>query len=242
MSTYTKQQPESIQQMFGSIAKRYDRTNAILSFQLHKRWNYELIKLIGTDEKTRSLLDLCSGTGDIALRFLRESSELKEVVFLDFCDQMLEIAKQKAYNEQLVKKHRLQFVTTDAQSLPFADSSFDAITVAYGIRNISNLAACFKEAARVLKKGGRIGILELTRPENPILNFGHQTYLKTLLPLMGRLLTENRDAYRYLSSSIKNFISPKNINQLLTQCGFEPAMIKPLNGGIATILIARKGF
>lgn len=240
MSLYTKEKPETIQAMFGSIAKSYDRTNGVLSLQLHKRWNAELVKQVIEPSKPKAILDLCCGTGEIAFTYLRKAPHPCRAYLLDFCKEMLDCARHKAKQLALNSKHNISYLQADAQAIPLADNSVDCVTIAYGIRNVKDPANCIREVLRVLRPGGTFGILELTQPTNPILRFGHTIYLRTLLPLLGWCLSDNQKAYNYLCKSIQAFIKPSDLEKTMLQIGFRQTSIVPLWGGIATILIAKK--
>lgn len=239
MVEYNKNSPESIQAMFSSIAKSYDRTNSLLSFQLHRYWNRSLVKetIANSDGK---LADLCCGTGEITLRWLKKAPLGQTAYLIDFCPDMLECAKVKTKKLKYDLTHRLFFVQADVQELPLETNSMDFMTIAYGIRNVKNPLKCFEEAFRALKVGGTLGILELTEPKNCVLRFGHYLYLKTILPSLGKLLTSNRQAYNYLSQSIGAFIQPQEVAIKLRQASFRDVRIIPLSGGIATLIIAKK--
>lgn len=241
MANYNKNNPETIQAMFGSIAKQYDKTNGILSFQLHRYWNHQLVKSIMPLELQlqESGVDLCCGTGEIAFTFLKKTQQSCTMHLIDFCQEMLSCAQEKAKNLPLTH-HKMTYIQADVQELPLENQSINFATMAYGIRNVKSSEKCLKEVYRVLKPGGVFGILELTQPENTILRFGHKFYLKTILPILGRMLTSNQDAYQYLCNSINAFIKPKELESKLLQAGFDRVQIKALHGGIATILIARK--
>jgi demethylmenaquinone methyltransferase/2-methoxy-6-polyprenyl-1,4-benzoquinol methylase len=231
---YTKGTPDSIKQLFGTIAPYYDRANQILSFGLHHFWNRSLVRAV-TRLPVNTLLDLCAGTGDIAFHFLRKNPQATATL-LDFCPEMLAVAKKKG--EPFFG--RFATLQGDAQNIPFKDSSVDAVTVAYGIRNVHTIEICFREAYRVLREGGNFGILELTRPSSFPLRFGHSLYLKICLPLLGRLIASNQRAYTYLSQSIATFVSPEQIGLLLKKAGFSNIWQKPLTGGIATLIVGQK--
>lgn len=237
---YTKEKPETIQAMFGSIAKSYDRTNGVLSMQLHKRWNAELIKRVMEPSHPKAILDLCCGTGEIAFTYLRKTSKPCRAYLLDFCKEMLDCARMKAKKLALDSHHNISYLHADAQIIPLADNSVDCVTIAYGIRNVKDPANCMREVLRVLRPGGTFGILELTQPTNPLLRFGHTLYLRTLLPILGWLFSSNKGAYNYLRRSIQAFIKPIKLEKTLLQTGFRHTAIIPLWGGIATILIAKK--
>jgi demethylmenaquinone methyltransferase / 2-methoxy-6-polyprenyl-1,4-benzoquinol methylase len=235
---YQKNQPDTIQALFDSIATDYDRTNAILSFQLHKKWNRELIRQVSHNNPSL-LLDLCSGTGEIAFTFFRTSEAIKRAILVDFSSNMLECAKAKAKLSSISEQH-LQFLQADVQELPLSDHSVSCATMAYGIRNVKDPLKCFQEVYRVLSPDSYFGILELTRPTNPLLKFGHQVYLRNVLPLVGKWFTRNQEAYDYLCSSIGHFTPPQTLVDQLKSVGFQNLTIKPLSGGIATIITAHR--
>lgn len=227
---YNSTRPETIQQMFAAIASGYDRANAILSFGLHKRWNAALVRAIG---KRQSLVDLCAGTGEIALSYLKRNPH-SQVTLLDFCPEMLEIAKEKGGSAPFTT------LVADVQQIPLPSSSVEGLTMAYGIRNVQTPLLAFSEAYRILKSGGVYGILELTRPANRFLHLGHHLYLRTCLPLLGKVATNNRQAYDYLSKSIRHFASPHELKTTLSKVGFQKIDQINLMGGTATILLAHK--
>lgn len=240
MPAYNKNDPETIQSMFTSIAKSYDRTNAILSFQLHRWWNYKLVRSVIVPAKPDTLLDLCCGTGEIAFSYLKRTSKPCHAFLLDFSEGMLECAKEKATKRPFSPNKEINYIQADAQSIPLSNNSIACATIAYGIRNIKNPQECFNETFRVLRPGGTFGILELTQPANSILNFGHRIYLNSMVPLLGRCFSANEAAYQYLCNSIQSFIRPADLRLLLEKSGFEQVTFLPLSGGVATILIAKK--
>lgn len=228
--------PEKIQTMFGKIANHYDFTNGILSFQLHHLWNRQLFRSLKAEN---TLLDLCSGTGEIAYRWLDHQDTPKTAIFLDFCEEMLEGAKAKRL-PHLIKGHHLRFIQADATFLPIENESVDAVSVAYGIRNVQKPEKCFSEVLRVLKPSGKLSILELTEPSNPILKFFHNIYLTKILPYLGGFLTREKEAYTYLAQSIPNFSKPDELKAQLLSSGFKKVDIRSLTGGIATLIEAHK--
>lgn len=236
MTTYTKSSPETIRRMFGTIAKQYDRTNAILSFSLHRLWNKALAKAIA-EHRPRKILDLCCGTGEITLTLLKYTPDPTKVYLLDFCPEMLACAEERCSS---ISGHTLSFIEGDAQAIALDDGAVDAITVAYGIRNVQDPKKCFADAFRVLRSGGRFGILELTRPKYRILRWGHRLYLRLFLPILGKLATSNSDAYRYLCNSIEGFSDPEELKGVLSDVGFQKVRSRSLMGGIASLIIAEK--
>lgn len=238
---YNKQAPETIQNMFGHIAKSYDLTNALLSFQLHRLWNRKLIKAaVPTSKGSYISADLCCGTGAIALPWLFKNSYSQHVYLIDFCQEMLQQAKEKALFLKLEPHHTLNYIQANVLDIPLSNDSLDFATMAYGIRNVSSPEKCFQEVYRSLKPGGTFGILELTQPKNPLLKIGHRLYLKTIVPLLGKLIAKNGNAYEYLSQSIQTFIQPEELAKTLANTGFEKVRIQPLTGGIATLFLASK--
>lgn len=238
---YRKDSPATIQTMFNEIAHRYDRTNQVLSFSLHKVWNRKLVRhFIQRARSPQILLDLCAGTGDIAFEFLKQTLPPSQVYLIDFSTAMLASAKQKAAQLVEAARHQLYYLETDVQRLPLSDNFADCASMAYGIRNVKDPSLCLSDVFRVLKPGGFFAILELTRPKSSILRFGHQLYLRTFLPLLGNWLTNNRDAYQYLCQSIESFIEPAELENLFKRQGFVKTECLPLTGGIATIILGQK--
>lgn len=235
MTNYNKNHPDSIKKMFGSIAKQYDRTNAILSFQMHRLWNRQLVKMMPA--KMNILADLCCGTGEIAQGYLKRHIEPKKAYLIDFCQEMLECARLKDLESG---RHEVEYLTADVQAIPLRDQCVDAATVAYGIRNVKDPRKFISEVYRILQPGGSFGILELTRPQNGLLRSGHEFYLRNLLPILGKLATSNKGAYEYLCNSIQNFTKPDELESMMRQEGFVEIKRRPLMGGVATIIIGKR--
>lgn len=243
MSTpYHKQDPASIRNMFSNIASRYDTGNAFLSFQMHRFWNRKLVRTILLPKRPKTLLDLCCGTGEISFTYRRELKKAGynptecTITLVDFSEAMIDEAKRKGEGQE-----GLYFITGDAQDIPLASDSVDAVVIAYGIRNVADPARCLSEVYRVLRPGGQIGILELTRPTNPLLRLGHALYLRTVVPILGRLVTSNSSAYKYLCSSVQAFIPPEKLHEAIEKAQFTKSWRRPLMGGIATLFFGEKG-
>lgn len=229
---YHKNAPETIQAMFATIAHHYDRANTTFTFGLHKRWNRQLIHALGNPKR---LLDLCAGTGEVAFGYLKKNRNSKAIL-LDFCPEMLAIAQQKGLSLQ----GRFELITADAQMIPLPDHSVDAVAISYGIRNIKDPEKCFREAHRVLACGGSFAILEATRPTSLLPKIGHRLHTRFLLPLLGKLVAKNIDAYKYLASSVDEFASPDTLEALLYKAGFQHVKRRPLTFGSATLFIITK--
>lgn len=224
-----------VRDLFSSIATDYDRGNQFLSFNLHRSWNRRLAKSVAKKAENGSYLDLCAGTGDIAFALHRLGVKTKSSCLLDFCPEMLNIAMKKCPSD-----FEPTYLTADATDIPLPPNSIDAVTIAYGIRNVSSPSKCFAEVFRCLKPGGQLALLELTRPNNALVRLGHTLYLTTLLPLLGHLITNNRSAYTYLSSTIRSFSSPEVLASQLQEVGFLKPTITPLFFGTATLIHASK--
>ena len=235
MTQYKKNDPESIALMFDKIAKEYDKTNAIMSFRFHKIWNKKLVDKV-CSHQPKVLIDLCAGTGEITYEYLKRQRSPHVAHLVDFSGEMLECAKHKGKNLH----HDLFYHQADVQKLPLDAAVGDAATMAYGIRNVKDPLKCIQEVHRVLKPGGFFGILELTRPANPFLAFGHKLYLEKFVPVMGKIFASDKNAYQYLSNSIKTFSEPSKISKMLSQTGFKEIKIIPLFGGIATLITSTK--
>ncbi|MDP1836705.1 MAG: bifunctional demethylmenaquinone methyltransferase/2-methoxy-6-polyprenyl-1,4-benzoquinol methylase UbiE [Chlamydiales bacterium] len=241
MHVYDKRDPNSIRELFASIAQRYDMGNAVLSMQLYRRWNRQLIEHVLEPSPPKILLDLCCGTGDIAFTYLQKAPKPPETIYMiDFCAEML--ANAKAKGDRMPSRSEINYIVGDAQKIPLPDASVDSVTIAYGIRNVTYPAQCISETYRILKPGGRIGILELTRPSNPFMRFGHSLYLRSVVPVVGRFLTSNQNAYEYLRKSISHFIPATDLQRMFEETGFSNTQVIPLCGGIATIVSGFKRF
>lgn len=181
-----------------------------------------------------TLLDLCAGTGEIALGYLARHADARAIL-VDFCPEMLAVAEQKG----APLRERFTPLACDVEAIPLPSHSVDAVTIAYGVRNLAQPRRCFREGGRLLKPGGRLLILELTRPSSSLLATLHRLYLRYLLPLFGYGVTGQRQAYSYLSESISAFATPEEVEELLRQEGLTPIERKSFCAGAATLFIAR---
>jgi demethylmenaquinone methyltransferase/2-methoxy-6-polyprenyl-1,4-benzoquinol methylase len=218
-----------IRGMFDSLVPTYDLLNRLLSFGTDQLWRRSMVRMLGT-MKGMNVLDLCCGTGDLSKVFHDMGAR---VVSLDFSMPMLRRGLAK-------KKLRGSPVAADASFLPFLDGSFDVLSIAFGIRNIPDLDRFLGEAARVMRIGGRMAVLELTRPEGPAASFFFRIYLRGLLPLIGGIVSGKGPAYRYLSGTVATFLDPGELCRMMEQKGLLCMEMKRRSFGASTIIICRK--
>lgn len=214
-----------IRSMFDRISPRYDLLNHLLSLNTDVLWRRRAARLCAG---ARRVLDVCSGTGDLALEIHRRQGA--RVVGTDFSQPMLRIARRKAARDPI------HFQAADTLRLPFRDATFDACTVAFGIRNVANPARGLAEMARVVRPGGRIVILEFSLPSNPLLRIPYVFYFDRLLPRIGRMISrEGGEAYRYLPDSVSRWPHPEELKGLMAHAGLHNVSYERLSGGIATL-------
>ena len=219
--------------MFDKIAKRYDLLNLVLSCGLDHYWRKKAVRIL-MPEKGEKILDIGSGTGDIAIEILRQQPQIC-VVGIDPAEDMLEIAKQKILKQGLQEK--IQLETGDALSLHYSDASYDGIISAFCIRNVEDRAKAFAEMKRVIKNKGKVVILELTRPEAGFLQIGHRFFNRYIVPLIGRIFSKG-DAYRYLVDSIEDFPDTNIMIKKMQSAGWRDIRVIPVSMGIVSIFIA----
>jgi demethylmenaquinone methyltransferase/2-methoxy-6-polyprenyl-1,4-benzoquinol methylase len=219
--------PESVRAMFGRIARRYDLANHVLSGGADFLWRRRAAKIVEAWQPRR-VLDLATGSGDLALALQRRLPQAA-IVAADFSPEMLEVARRKGVRETML---------ADALQLPFEASSFDCVTVAFGLRNMADWGAALREMSRVLRVGGHLLVLDFSLPVGA-LRPAYRFYLHRCLPLLASLVTGQRDAYDYLGRSIEKFPSGEEMVELIDRNGFANASAKPLTGGIATIYTAQ---
>lgn len=226
-----------VRRMFDSIARRYDMMNTIMTFGLHRRWRDVALNMIPSSPVPKAILDVATGTGDVAFR-LHELFPETDIKGIDLSSGMLAIAREKAHEKNLSDK--IEFIEADSLSLPFPDNSFDAVTVAYGVRNFERLGEGYREMMRVLRPGGMICVIELSEPRNPILNFGYRIYSQGIIPAIGRIVSRDSRAYTYLPESIAKCPSGNDMTRLMTTSGFIQAAYRQLTFGAVTVYTALK--
>ena len=226
----------AVREMFSGIATKYDFLNHFLSINIDKRWRRlvsEKLKDI-LENADALVLDVACGTGDLSIEL--QTTAKAKVIGTDFCRPMLEIAAEKTEKENF----SIPFIEADALSLPFADASFDAVTIAFGLRNLANWEDGLSELLRILKTDGKLIVLEFSSPIVPGFRQIFQFYFKGILPKIGGVLSGSRGAYEYLSKSVTNFPDQKNLAKLMRQTGFFDVEYKNLTGGVAAIHSGKK--
>ena len=224
--------------MFDAIAPRYDFLNHLLSAGIDTRWRRRAIASLQLRGSER-VLDLCTGTGDLAIAAVRARPGAARVVGVDFAAAMLHVGREKLMRQRLGP--RVALVRGDATRIPAADQSVDAITIAFGIRNVEQVAAACAEMHRVMKPGGRLAILEFAVPTAPGLSAVYLWYLRHLLPRIGRAISRHNAAYGYLPASIGAFTAPEEFVKLLRQVGFVEVEPVRLTFGAVILYAARRG-
>lgn len=232
-----KREPR-IRRMFGHIAPSYDFLNHLLSLNVDHYWRWRATKLV-RPEGNDPILDLCTGTGDLALAFDRAAQGGTAIVGADFCHEMLVLAGTKIGRRHAASRIRL--VEADAQRLPLPDNLFQITTVAFGLRNVTDTDRGLAEMVRVTRPGGKIAILEFSRPRGRLFGWLYRWYFRNVLPLVGQLISRSKDnAYRYLPASVQEFPDGEDLAQRLRRHGLRDVAWHPLTFGIATLYVGTK--
>jgi demethylmenaquinone methyltransferase/2-methoxy-6-polyprenyl-1,4-benzoquinol methylase len=232
----TLNKKEQVEKMFDAISENYDGLNRVISFGTDIKWRKKVLAII-IDHQPESILDIATGTGDLAIKFAEKTSATK-IIGLDLSEGMLSIARKKVADTEL--KNTIEFIKGDSEALPFKDNMFDAITVSFGIRNFENLEKGLSEVLRVIKPKGLLIILETSVPTKFPFKQGYQFHSKTVLPLIGKLFSKDKVAYNYLSESASVFPYGEKLNNILRKIGFINVINKPQTFGVATIYTATK--
>ncbi len=228
-------EPNSIKEIFDKIAYRYDLANHILSLGADRFWRKKLVKL-ASPSPSQKLLDICCGTGDLAIEFARQIPSL-EITACDFSPQMLELARQKT------KKANVSIIydRKDCTYLDYNDNTFDIVSCAFGLRNIQNFETTIQKVHRILKPRGKFTILEFSKPESRFLKPFYSFYLHYLLPPIGGIITHRYKDYRYLATSVENWYANVNLTEQLQKNGFNDVQKINISLGIVNAYIAYKG-
>ena len=221
---------EQVTQMFDTISGNYDDLNRVISFGIDVKWRKNVLKLVA-EKKPTTILDIATGTGDLAI--LMAATNAEKIIGLDISAGMLEVGKKKITEKKLDNK--IEMVLGDSENIPFENDYFDAITVAFGVRNFENLEVGLSEILRVLKPGGRFVILETSVPTQFPFKQGYHLYTKNILPLIGKLFSKDKVAYSYLSESASHFPYGEALNNILRKVGFIDVKHLPQTFGVSTI-------
>lgn len=218
--------------VFDSVASRYDVMNDLMSFGVHRIW-----KRLTIDEAAvrpgQRVLDIAGGTGDLARRFLDRVGATGHVVLADINAAMLDAGRERLLDKGVVGN--LDYVQANAEALPFEDGSFDCVTIAFGLRNVTDKSRALKSMYRVLKPGGRLLVLEFSKPVLPVLAKLYDAYSFTALPLMGRVVANDAESYRYLAESIRMHPDQEALESMMGAAGFERTSYRNLTGGIVAM-------
>ena len=229
---------ERVQKMFGEIAPKYDRMNHLLSMNTDRYWRWKTVRRLKPDN-SGPILDVCTGTGDLAIAFCKKTKGAVDVIAADFCEEMLEIGRTK--KNRLQWGDKIDFVQADTQELPYDDDQFQIVSVAFGLRNVADTDQGLREMTRVCRPGGKVAVLEFSTPRMQPIKFGYQWYFKNVLPRIGQMMARNNSAaYEYLPSSVGEFPAYEALAERMTAAGLRDVKFHPMTFGVATLYIGIK--
>lgn len=238
---YTKvplqEKKQRVAEVFHSVANKYDLMNDVMSFGMHRLWKKFTLSKSNVRPGQR-VLDLAGGTGDLAGEFVKKVGKDGLVVLADINEKMLQQGRLRLMDKGII--HPLTFVQADAENLPFPDNYFDCITIAFGLRNVTDKAAALRSMYRVLKPGGKLLILEFSKPVSPILASVYDAYSFNIIPKLGGLITQDEQSYQYLVESIRMHPDQETLKTLLKTCDFEDVEYYNLTGGVVALHIGYK--
>jgi len=237
MNTY-RLHPESIRNLFNNIAPTYDLANHVLSLGRDFYWRKMAVREMKGLEGW--ILDIATGTGDVAIKIIRQNGHYRKVFGIDFSEPMIKKAQQKVFREGL--SHMVALSLGDALFLPFRDNTFSASTIAFGLRNIVKKERALLEMVRVIKKGGKVIILEFTFPQNGLMRRLYPFYFQRVLPRIGGFISGDRGAYAYLPESVFHFASAENYMEIMRKIGLDNVHSRALTGGVASVISGTKKF
>ena len=218
--------------VFHSVAQSYDVMNDLMSFGIHRLWKRYTIDLSGV-RAGQKVLDLAGGTGDLAARFSKLVGSSGLVILADINDSMLKVGREKLDNKGIIGN--VEYVQANAECLPFPDNYFDCITIAFGLRNVTNKEAALASMLRILKPGGRLLVLEFSKPEQPWLGKIYDEYSFRILPQIGKLVANDADSYQYLAESIRMHPDQETLKKMMLDAGFDRVDVHNLTGGIVAL-------
>jgi len=231
--TVDKNEKESkVASVFHSVAQQYDIMNDLMSFGIHRLWKRFTIDASGVRPGNK-VLDLAGGTGDLTAKFSQLVGREGKVILADINSSMLNVGRDKLRDRGLVQN--IEYVQANAQYLPFEDNSFDVITIAFGLRNVTDKAMALRSMYRVLKPGGRLLVLEFSKPEHELVNKAYDFYSFNILPKIGELVAKDGDSYQYLAESIRMHPDQETLKAMMDSAGFEQTSFKNLTGGVVAL-------
>ena len=224
-----------VDEVFHSVARRYDLMNDLMSGGLHRAWKDALVTAVNPPKSHRafSLLDLAGGTGDIALRVVEAGGAGTRAIVCDINDEMMSVGRERVAERG--RDGAIEFKRGNAEALPFPDKSFDVVTIAFGIRNVPRVDVALTEGFRVLKTGGRFLCLEFSSVDVPGLDALYELYSFNVIPAIGQAVTGDRQAYQYLVESIRKFPKPKQFAAMIEAAGFRRVSFTPMTGGVVAL-------
>jgi demethylmenaquinone methyltransferase/2-methoxy-6-polyprenyl-1,4-benzoquinol methylase len=228
----SSQKVNMVKEVFQSVAAKYDIMNDLMSMGIHRLWKRYTIDCSGV-RAGHKVLDLAGGTGDLTAKFSRVVGETGQVVLTDINDAMLKVGRDKLRDKGIVGN--VQYVQANAEALPFPDNSFDIITIAFGLRNVTDKDKALASMFRVLKPGGRLLVLEFSKPTNEMLNKAYDFYSFHLLPKIGKIIANDAESYQYLAESIRMHPEQEVLEGMLKNAGFEQTSYHNLTGGIVAL-------
>ena len=223
--------------VFHSVAAKYDLMNDLMSFGIHRIWKKQTITK-STVRKGDNVLDLAGGTGDLAYKFCQMVGSQGKVILSDINSSMLEVGKEKLTNKGCVGN--IEYVQANAECLPFADNYFDCITISFGLRNVTDKDKALASMCRVLKPGGRLLVLEFSKPIIPLLSKVYDEYSFKALPFLGKIITQDAESYKYLAESIRKHPDQQTLKQMMYDTGFDNVEYQNMTGGIVALHIGYK--
>ena len=227
-----EEKAKKVADVFHSVANKYDVMNDLMSLGIHRIWKRFTIELSGV-RKGQQVLDVAGGTGDLSRAFSRLVGPQGRVILSDINSSMLKVGRDRLLDQGI--SSNLDYVQANAECLPFADNSFDCITIAFGLRNVTDKDAALRSLTRVLKPGGRLLVLEFSKPSNPLFSKIYDAYSFSLLPVVGKLVTGDSDSYRYLAESIRMHPDQQTLKAMMEKAGLARCEYHNMTGGIVAI-------
>ena len=227
-----EEKADKVAEVFHSVAAKYDLMNDLMSGGVHRLWKRITIEMSGV-RRGDKVLDIAGGTGDLTAKFSRIVGSEGSVVLADINDSMLKVGRDRLMDRGVV--NNVRFSQADAQYLPFPDNTFDVITIAFGLRNVTDKDLALRSMLRVLKPGGRLLVLEFSKPANPVLSKVYDTYSFSILPKLGKLFADDSDSYQYLAESIRMHPDQQTLQNMMDDAGFANTDFHNMTGGVVAL-------